>query len=298
MLDKFNSLKDGFENLTSKKAQQQVSILDNFSDARIDKCVKRMSYTEEEITVLYTIFNSFDKEGLGYITTDDFFAAFLQEKRTAFGDSVLQLMQIKDMEMITFGEYMDIVSSFSLFEEKEVLSLAFIMFDPERTGFVDKDELRFFIYSQHNDDQGSNIERGLKYLEDNDDGDGRFEFYQIQDMHKNFQQLFYPCFKLQIALKRNCGLGERWWELKAYQLLEEKLAKRKAADAKEQADTKNAAMASEIEIDSKVQERMGTVKYYLMPWQRKKVKEQIARIAAINAELERQEKEEKSNPKK
>ena len=58
--------------------------------------------------------------------------------------------------------YVDFVSVFCLFEEADVLKLAFLMFDPTKSGFVDKDELRFFIYSMHNDDQGSNIERGLK----------------------------------------------------------------------------------------------------------------------------------------
>jgi len=39
-----------------------------------------------------------------------------------------------------------------------------------------------------------------------------------------------------------------------------------------------------------VKRRMG-VTYYIMPWQRKKVRLQIARIAAIDSELEKKENE-------
>jgi len=246
---------------------------------------------------MYIIFNNYDKEGLGYITTDDLLENLLQEKRTAFSDAILGLIDTKNSEVITFGEYIDLISMFCLFEEDDMLKLAFKMFDPTKSGFVDKDELRFFIYSQHNDDQSSNIERGLKYLEDNDDGDGRFEFYQIKDMHKNFQALFYPCFRLQIQLQRNCGLGERWWELKKYQIIAERDLARKAAEAKESADSKNAVNASEIAVEDQVKKRMGVFGYYGTPWRRPKVREQIKKIAAINAELMRQEEEETNGAK-
>ena len=136
------------------------------------------------IRIIYGIYDSISyrsppPENHQYITTDDFFKKLLKSNRTAFGDAILNLIEIKYPETLSFGEYVDCICAFCLFEEDDVLKLAFKMFDPEKSGFVDKDELRFFIYSQHDDDQGANIERGLKYLEDNDDGDGRFEFYQI-----------------------------------------------------------------------------------------------------------------------
>jgi Ca2+-binding EF-hand superfamily protein len=268
------------------------------SDIRIDKCVKRLGYSEEDITTVFTIFNSYDKEGLQYITTDDLFTKLLQEERTAFGDALLGLIEIKVSEMITFGEYLDFVSMFCLFEEDNMLMLAFKMFDPTKSGFVDKDELRFFIYSQHNSDQSSNIERGLQYLEDNDDGDSRFEYYQIKDMHKNFPQLFYPVFRLQIQLQRNSGLGERWWELKKYEIIDGREARKKAAAAKEAADGHASANASEMAVEEQVKTRMGTLGYYGTPWRRQKVRVQLQRIEAINAELERQENEDMKNESK
>lgn len=280
-------------NLLEKDGKSKA-ILDTLNDARIDKVNKKFQFTDEEMITLYTSFNVFDTEGLGYITTDDFFKKLLGESRTAFGDAALQLIEMKNPEVMTFGEYLDFIGMFCLFEEKDILSLAFKMFDPEKIGFIDKDELRFFIYGQHEDDQSSNIERGLKYLDDNDDGDSRFEFYQIEDMHKNFQQLFYPCFRLQIQVKRNCGLGERWWELKKYQLVDEREEKRREKEMKEQADAKNAAMADEINLEKQVKERM-KIRYWITPWARKKFRDQIKRIAAIRDELGDSDEEDGDN---
>ena len=267
-----------------KGEDKTQAILDTLNDARIDKVNKKLKFTDQEMITLYTNFNVFDTEGLGYITTDDFFKKLLEEPRTAFGDAALHLIEMKNSEILTFGEYLEFVAMFALFEEKDILSLAFKMYDPDKSGFVDKDELRFFIYGQHDDDQSSNIERGLQYLEDHDDGDSRFEFYQIEDMHKNFQQLFYPCFRLQIQVKRNCGLGERWWEFKKYQLVDEREEKRRETEAKEAADAKNAAMADEINLEKQVKERM-KIRYWITPWARKKFRDQIRRIAAIRDEL-------------
>ena len=42
-------------------------------------------------------------------------------------------------------------------------------------------------------------------MEDHDDGDGRFEYYQIKDMHFKFPQLFYPgvyCTQTNIYMER------------------------------------------------------------------------------------------------
>ena len=130
-------------NLLEKDGKSKA-ILDTLNDARIDKVNKKFQFTDEEMITLYTSFNVFDTEGLGYITTDNFFKKLLGESRTAFGDAALQLIEMKNPEVMTFGEYLDFIGMFCLFEEKDILSLAFKMFDPEKIGFIDKDELIFF----------------------------------------------------------------------------------------------------------------------------------------------------------
>lgn len=170
-----------------------------------------------------------------------------------------------------------------------MLKFVFFMFDPENGGFVDKDEIRHFIYAINATKDNSTIEQGLQYLEDNDDGDGQFEFYQIKDMHFRFQGLMYPAFRLIVQMRR-ASFGERWWETKGFHRFDariyEKLQAERAALALSKKNAKDAEMANE----DLVKRRMG-ITYYLTPWMRKNVRNQIARIAAINTELEKKETE-------
>ena len=262
----------------------KVSVLETLSDLRIDKCQKRLGFTDPELTSMYSKFNAADSDGMGFIGRPVFFEKILKENRTAFGDSVCDLIDPKTPLSMTFGEFVDTCSAFCLFEEDDIIKLCFKMLDPDMTGFVDKDVVRFFIYQMHDEDQGSNIERALEFLEKNDDGDGRFEYYQILQMHKNFQQLFYPCFRLQISLQR-IALGERWWENKKFELDEKRAEKRRIEEAKAKEASEEGKAESAAQKEKMVQQRMGVL-YYLMIWERPKYRRQVERLNLISSELE------------
>lgn len=103
---KLNEYKEKAVNLKASMmggTKKKGSIFDLFTDVRIDKCTKKLGYTEKDMTILYTVFNDNDKEGLGYITTDDLMK-LLEEKRTAYSDAILSLIDTKNPEMLTFGE--------------------------------------------------------------------------------------------------------------------------------------------------------------------------------------------------
>ena len=146
--------------------------------------------------------------------------------------------------------------TFCPFETLEMLKLCFKMFDRESTGYVDKDEIRHFIYGLHGTKENTTIEMGLKYLEDNDDGDGQFEFYQIKDMHFKFQVLFYPVFRLLVQMRRRT-LGERWWDEKIQEMQENKEQSKLRALAEQAAKNKKGALEAEMQNEKDVQMRMG-----------------------------------------
>jgi len=207
------------------------------------------------------------------------------KNRIIFLLSLLQLdfVHPRDPQLLTFGEFLEFFYTFCLFEPLDMMRFVFKMFDTESTGFVDKDEIRHFIYMLHETKDNATIEQGLNYLEDNDDGDGRFEFYQIRDMHFRFQILFYPAFRL-ITQMRRTTLGESWWESKNFERQDDRDTKKLIAAREAAAKSKKDAEAAEMANDDLVKRRMG-IKYYLMPWERRKVRFQIARIAAIDADL-------------
>jgi hypothetical protein len=193
--------------------------------------------------------------------------------------------------LLTFGEFLELFYTFCLFEPMDMIRFIFLMFDTERTGFVDKDEIRHFIYMLHQTKENATIEQGLTYLEDNDDGDGRFEFYQIKDMHFRFQILFYPAFRILVQMRR-CTLGEDWWEKKNFQREDYRVERKRRAERDAANEARKNAAAAEMANEDLVKRRMG-ISYYLMFWGRQKVRLQISRIAAISSELDAVETDDK-----
>ena len=82
------------------------------------------------------------------------------------------------------------------------------------------------------------------------------------------------------------SLGERWWEAHKADLAD---ARRTALIVEEQrlrSAHKALAKQSEVVSDDVIRHRLGW-KYYLMPWTRAKEKARIMKIAAIEAELDK-----------
>ena len=93
-------------------------------------------------------------------------------------------------------------------------------------------------------------------------------------------------------MRRN-SLGEGWWVTKGLIRSEEKEdeenKKQKELMNKEKSEAKAAMMANE----DLVKRRMGVL-YYLTFWDRSRVRRQVNRIAAINADLEAKEAEDEN----
>ncbi len=123
-------------------------------------------------------------------------------------------------------------------------------------------------------------------MDHSDHDDGTFIYAEIVKLSEKFPLAFYPLYQLQIQVIRNT-LGEYWWEshkANVHDLIEEEKQKEMALLKKKQQDANEALAAMNEEI---VKKRMGIL-YFLMPWARKKERLKIARIAAIEGELEEQ----------
>lgn len=140
----------------------------------------------------------------------------------------------------------------------------------------------------------SNVKEGLAYLDHIDDGDGAFNFKEIERMQLRYPNVFYPLYKLQTEIIQHT-LGELWWETHKAYLVETK-DKRKALEMAELAKKKKEeAKEKEIVSDEMIQKRMGFFKYHLMPWLRATEKNRILKIAAIEHEIDDRFEDERYN---
>ena len=269
---------------------------DGTTDPRVERIQVSLELSHAELTKMFMLFSKHDTLGLSFVTRDDLFDKILVEPRGLLGNRMVDFIHPQDGASLRFGEFLDFFYTFCLFEPINMLKFIFHMFDNEDTGFVEGTEIRHFVYALHQTQDNSTIEQGLKYMEDNDDGDGRFEYYQIVDMHTKFPVLFFPAFRLIVQMRRN-SLGEGWWIEKGLSRFENK----NASDANNEKERKNKAAATkkaaEMANEELVKRRMG-IGYWLMFWDRGRVRMQVNRIAAISADLEKEEtvKEQQTEP--
>lgn len=137
-----------------------------------------------------------------------------------------------------------------------------------------------------NHEVSSNVLDGLAYLDAIDDGDGAFNLPQIESMQLRYPIVFYPLYRLQVHVIQY-SLGETWWENHKAKLVEERQNRRDKEQAELLRKEKAAAKEKEVVNDEMIMQRMGIVKFYLMPWLRAKEKARILKIAAIESELDR-----------
>jgi hypothetical protein len=111
------------------------------------------------------------------------------------------------------------------------------------------------------------------------------DIVDFRTMHKSHPQVLYPVFRLQYSLIDHV-MGREWWSSKMLQLeLQKQEADKMKKEAEEMGMTKNEEIEAKLKLEREVKFRMG-VTYYLRPWRRAKVRNQIKRIAAIQASLE------------
>ena len=271
----------------TKKLTNFQGVQDGEDDPRIERIQNALELTNAELTKMFKLFSKHDYLGLSYVTRDDIFDKILIEPRGLLANRMCDFIHPADGNSLRFGEFLDFFYTFCLFEPINMLKFIFHMFDNEETGFVDGTEIRHFVYALHQTNENSTIEEGLKYMEDNDDGDGRFEYHQIIDMHTKYPVLFFPAFRLIVQMRRN-SLGEGWWIEKGIQRYETKQASAANDERKRKNQAAKSKKALEMANEELVKRRMG-IGYWLMFWNRGRVRMQINRIAAINADLEKEE---------
>ena len=154
----------------------------------------------------------------------------------------------------------------------------------EKSGYVDKTELKYFVMNMHGDVVNSNLKVALERLDDLDLGDGRVTFKDVQSLHKQYPITFYPLFLFQVDILLHFG-GETFWENKKAEV------KKYYVDAKANEIARLKKMeemekkAGETQLEEMVMKRMGIFSYYLMPWARAKERKKVQKMAEMKAAM-------------
>lgn len=264
-------------------------------DTRIDGVRKRLTMTDEDFSVLLLIFKRFDKESKGFMSSIDFIKEYLHLTPSLFTDAMFDIIETEKPGEISFGEFVDMVCTFSLFESLEMMKYCWYILDRDKVGEVDLKEVEHFIYLMWDHEISSNLTMGIDYLRTLDSGDGRVNFRDMVALHTSYPSVFYPAFRIQATVV-DYSMGELWWDNKKDEIAEERDRKRKLEEMKKNKAKADLKKEQERLNEEMVKMKMGW-KYYVFFWQRDKARKQIAKIAAINKQLEQEEAAKKQESK-
>lgn len=254
-------------------------------DYRTERTMKKFNIPQDKIQALWVIFCKHDRSASGYLTKDEFFNHIIHYRQTVLTDHMFKLIESKSDNAISFGEFVEIVVTFSCFEKKELMRYFFYILDRNRSGIIDKTELKHFVSNMWEKELLTNVTDGLTYLDEIDDGDNAFNFAQIEDMQQRYPLVMYPLYRLQASIIEHT-LGEYFWENHKAKLIDQRtetlLEQEKALKLRRKMEVKSKELVSE----EMVKQRMG-YKYYLFPWMRGIEKARMLRIAALEQELDK-----------
>lgn len=116
--------------------------------------------------------------------------------------SACGLSEIRDFQELTFSEWLDVITTYCLFEEEEILKFCFYVLDREKNGYIEKDEMRILINMLYHIDpiKGPTGNTKAAFGKLAIQQDGKIEFWEFQLFHQAFPALFYPAFRLQVSM--------------------------------------------------------------------------------------------------
>lgn len=149
-----------------------------------------------------------------------------------------------------------------MMDELEILKCLYLVFDPDKLGYIFVDDAKALMNILHNvkhpETVSGIVKQEWQHLQFSNDG--RIDWMEFLKIHNNSPNIFKPAFRLQQIMQLHF-LGEHFWELKKRKLFDDREAA--AAAARRKKELKLAKKKNQKE--RKLKKKMGVFKYYLCP---------------------------------
>ena len=160
-----------------------------------------------DVGKLYKIFLKADEDGMGEISSDEFYK-LLNLERSVFGDYLFHLIDVDSSGGLDFEEFVQSVMTYCNFGKEDILKFCFYMFDPKKTGYIEERELKdlcnILAQSRPNMADFSRVDYVLAKFDTNKDG--RIEYSEFVEMNVKFPAVLFPAFEMQDRLAVSCLL--------------------------------------------------------------------------------------------
>ncbi len=167
----------------------------------------------------------------------------------------------------------------------DLMKIVFYLLDRDKTGLVDCLELKHFMAALWSNEMNTNVKESINRLEHFEDSVGMVTFPKLETWCKEYPQVYYPVQRIQMSVMRQT-LGAYWWEKKKAEITEKENAYKKKTHISKAQKREIQRKKKEKETEEIVMTQLGPVSYYLLWWQRKKIRD---RINAIHVEFDRED---------
>ncbi|CAM9405931.1 unnamed protein product [Pylaiella littoralis] len=257
-------------------------------DERLLKSIKILDLSNRDLAKVFGMFSKHDTAQRGCLTLAKVYH-MLGERKSIFGDSLFELIGIRDFQELTFSEWLDAITTFCLFEEEDILRFCFFILDREKNGYIEKDEMRMLVSMLYHVDPVKGPTGNTKVAFDklSVQQDGKIEFWEFELFNKAFPSLFFPAFRLQVKMMQAVW-GEAWWGRKKRKLQDNLEEKRRNEENDRLADSRRL----EAMRQRRIKRKMGACKYSCWPCGRAEYDKMFPRanVTVVDPAMEEEER--------
>lgn len=181
---------------------------------KMREVINKLKLVPKDLAQLNYIFRKHDKDNSGTVDLGEFYK-MIEEKRSVFGDGIFEMIDITDTGKLNFTEFVEAIMTYGMFEKEEVLKYCFFVFDKDKNGYVEEEEIMALFDILHDHEIKGNLKTAIKKFDVN--SDGKVDFEEFKQMHAQFPTMIYPAFRLQQNMHRLL-LGKDWWYKKQVEL--------------------------------------------------------------------------------
>lgn len=222
MLVEINGKLDRLETIEAKEHRELVA-----------RAAEFLALTKKELQKLVRLFASMDNDGSGKVSHEELLS-FIGVDSTDVAMRIFNFLDDNHDGEIDFPEFMNIISTFCMFGNKEVARMCFSFLGPNEDMQAPVMAAQQFISSLHqvDVDEVPLLKASVEYLRNQATGMNLISLDTFYTMNRLYPKTLYPAMVIRDAM-RSRFMGTRWWTrkleryAKARQQLELKQKKQK-----------------------------------------------------------------------
>ena len=186
---------------------------------RMNDMRKKYRLKKRELKKLYKIFMSIDKDASDSIDVAEFLS-WVHQPKNGFTCGLFDLIDTDSDHKLDFAEFVQAIFTFAFFDDQDMRRFCFFLFDKDKNGTIDRDELSHLMECLHIASDGlksahmDQIEQIVWNLDV--DRNGAIDMDEFSALCDEFPKLIYPAFQMQREIINNTW-NELWWEKKCRQ---------------------------------------------------------------------------------